>query len=96
MQSNTCYNFHVLIIQIGTVQAFDMRPYLDLLHHLLTMEDSWQVNRLRVCFVGKYNSYHTKTIKILFIDGIKNLIYCLKFSVWMHDTLYFFSLFILQ
>ena len=29
-----------------------MRPYLDLLHHLLLMEDSFQVHRLRVAYMG--------------------------------------------
>ena len=41
-------------LQIGTVmQDFDMRPYLDLLHHLLVMEHSWQAHRIKVCFVGE-------------------------------------------
>ena len=40
-------------LQIGTVQAFDMRPYLDLLHHFLLMEHSWQTHQIKVCFVGE-------------------------------------------
>lgn len=42
----------VHVFQIATVQPFDMRPYLDLLLHLLTMTDSWQFQRIRAMFLG--------------------------------------------
>uniref|UniRef100_A0A1X7TNC9 Ubiquitin carboxyl-terminal hydrolase n=1 Tax=Amphimedon queenslandica TaxID=400682 RepID=A0A1X7TNC9_AMPQE len=41
-----------LLMEIATVQPFDMRPYLDLLYHLLTMADSWQHTRIRAMFLG--------------------------------------------
>ena len=41
------------LLQIGTVQAFNMRPYLDLLHHFLVMEHSWQTHQIKMCFVGE-------------------------------------------
>ena len=43
----------LLFIQIGAVQAFDMRPYLDLLSHLLLMQDTCQQHRLVTCLKGE-------------------------------------------
>jgi len=40
--------------QIGSVQAFDMRPYLDLLMHLLLLQDTFQKHRLLNSLRGKW------------------------------------------
>ena len=42
----------VSLLQIATVQAFDMRPYLDLLMHLLLMGDTCQQHRLMTSLKG--------------------------------------------
>lgn len=58
-----CYQFdlwpHPLLLlpQISSVQAFDLRPYLDLFTYLLSLADSWQQHRLVTSLKG-YCSIH--------------------------------------
>lgn len=57
----SCYGYPLPLVwcdflfplQIGSVQAFDMRSYLDLLMHLLLMQDTFQRHRLISCLKGE-------------------------------------------
>ena len=41
-----------LCTQIAAVQVFDMRPFLDLLSHLLMLQDTWQGHRISTALKG--------------------------------------------
>ena len=53
------FSVHVTILhiylsfQVGSVQAFEMRPYMDLLMHLMLISDSIQRHRLLSCLRGR-------------------------------------------
>ena len=44
-----------ILSQIAAVQVFDMGPLLDLLSHLLLMQDTWQSHRTSTALKGHYS-----------------------------------------
>lgn len=52
-----CFSFSLIalsevLFQISYTYSYELRPYLDILLHLLLMEDSWQTQRLHHAFRG--------------------------------------------
>lgn len=72
-----------LLIEIGSVQAFDMRPYLDLLMHLLLMQDTWQQHRLVTSLKGF--THHSDGLIVIIQHGQthyqKRAYLCIKFII---------------
>lgn len=55
-QSNTSFFAPIFILsQIAAVLVFDMGPLLDLLSHLLLMQDTWQSHRISTALKGHYS-----------------------------------------
>ena len=62
-----------------------MRPYLDLLHHILLMNDSWQMQRFRAMFLGIQD--RAEGMMVLIQHGQTHVVHqkraylCIKFIV---------------
>lgn len=76
------------IVQIAAVQVFDMRPYLDLLSHLLMLQDSWQGHRVNTALKGQSsNQQFIVTITIIATRLNSLLSFCVIMKALKCETL---------
>ncbi|CAI8002162.1 Probable ubiquitin carboxyl-terminal hydrolase FAF-X [Geodia barretti] len=72
-----------LLLEIAAVQVFDMRPFLDLLSHLLMLQDTWQGHRISTALKGF--THHADGLITIIQHGQthfhKRAYLCIKFLV---------------
>ena len=78
----------VFLLQIATVQAFDMRPYLDLLMHLLLMGDTCQQHRLMTSLKGESTS-HTTLPPLRLLEMLCIIVTCVPLRTWNGKSVFF-------
>ncbi|XP_065055791.1 probable ubiquitin carboxyl-terminal hydrolase FAF-X isoform X1 [Rhopilema esculentum] len=71
-----CLSFSLIalsevLFQISYTYSYELRPYLDILLHLLLMEDSWQTQRLHHAFRGRWCYF----CNLPFFLKLKNLLW---------------------